>query len=479
VPLVDETTPSAWEIFKQGLTSAQPHPAMRASSRSGAPRAERSAAEHAAGWEAAGVADALRRAASAPETAAAGGLPRSGVHNVKEQLFQDPATGPVLALDSETAARWDKLDFLRNRSEIRSQRTCLTDVVHDRAVVRHDGAAHAHWARLKSCGRRACPVCGPRLAMRDADEIKRVVDHWRASGGKVVFGTFTVKHKISDELGDLVKYLQAGWHRVTSGRRWAEGQRAAGIKGWLRVQEEKFGYNGWHPHIHYLVFIGPEEWATVDGALRLLDEAFIRYSAGVVAAGGRPPKAVAQDVREIHSGAQAAEDIGNYISKQAAGRDERSAASIAAELTNRDGKNRVRFDRDDNSITPGEILTMATAGDNYFLAVWHQYETAMHGRRVIAWAAGFRESVPVPETTDEEAIEDAELPEVLEVLAVTPDGFRQILFRTTRAEVLRRIVAHGPELTREWLESLGVELRADDCEEKESVAMSLDFALPF
>lgn len=364
-------------------------------------------------------------------------------------------------VDEEWLARWAKLDYLRTASGIASQRTCLTLPAGDHAAVRCSDSK-AHWARLHSCKRRACPVCGPRMAMDDAAEIRRAVEVWRSVGGKIVFGTFTVRHGKSDPLVLLNKHLQAGWRRVTSGARWHEGMRAEGIRGWLRVQEEKWSpRNGFHPHLHYLAFLDPAPWATVDGALRLLDEAYVRFAAGVIAAGGRVPDRAAQDTREVSDDDSAAAVLGSYMTKQAEGRAESSAASIAAELTNRDGKTASRAGC---SLTPGDILTLAMADAPGFREVWAEYEASMHRRHVISWAQGFRESLPEPPAGDDaEAVtNDADMG-LAEAIGVTCAGFRTLLAKTTRTEVLRRAIGDGVEATREWLRTLGVELAdADD-----------------
>ncbi|GAH98956.1 unnamed protein product, partial [marine sediment metagenome] len=77
------------------------------------------------------------------------------------------------------------------------------------------------------------------------------------------------------------------WTRCISGGAWEKIKRELGIQGWCRALEVTHGANGWHPHLHVLLFLDQP----LPKALRDVLEAFFdkRWSDAVKAAGYRRP----------------------------------------------------------------------------------------------------------------------------------------------------------------------------------------------
>jgi hypothetical protein len=154
---------------------------------------------------------------------------------------------------------------------------------------------------LLKCGKLwLCPVCSAKIRNKRAEEISRAAVEWIGQGGTVVFVTFTARHAASHGLESLMGAMQGtrpgrrpcgkgactpgrpcgkgdcdtlvsrkagAYQRLISGAAWAgdkrrklnpEGIRGlVGFIGMIRATEVTVSQsNGWHPHLHCLVFLG-------------------------------------------------------------------------------------------------------------------------------------------------------------------------------------------------------------------------------
>lgn len=316
----------------------------------------------------------------------------------------------------------------------------------------------ASYSGLMACGSRLCPVCGPRLANRNKQEIQQAVSAWRAEGGRVLFGTATVRHTLGDRF-ELLKFgVSQGWERVTQGKGWVADRRRHGVEHWIRVFEEKWSpLSGWHLHIHYLLFVAsPEDRPDALPVEDLLRSIYRRWNAGVQAAGLSATVFDAQELHELQG--DGAEVMGEYFTKQAMGTEERTAEQIALELTNRDGKTRDSIGVP--SLTPGEILTLAASGQSPVCEkLWAEYEQGMIKRRVIAFSKGLRARTGIG---DELSDVDAAQLEPAELVTVVMEMRRQMFKRVAakrgmRTELLARVLRDGPEATVGWLSERGID----------------------
>lgn len=332
---------------------------------------------------------------------------------------------------------------------------------HSDVVTVMSNGSDAHFSGVMTCGSRLCPVCGPRIAAQNGIDIAHVIRQWRdAEGGRVYFGTFTVRHNRYDSFEQLREAVSDGWHAVTGGRGWLRDRRAAGISHWIRVFEEKWSLaNGWHLHVHYLLFARRD--APQFQVSMLLDSMFARWSRAVKNAGFRSPLPQGQDLHEVHG--DGAEDLGGYFSKQVTDAAESMTADdyrrLGFEMTSKDGKLRVTK-MGVNSLTPGEILGLAILGDPRFVALWREYERGMEGRRVIAWSRGLREWAGVSVMTDEEAAQEANDQQIEQtgkpVIGMAASGFAKVARYRLRTDLLRLVVEQGAAAAVEFLDRFGV-----------------------
>lgn len=400
--------------------------------------------------------------AEAPEGAcSAAEGPRAGRAKPGPQGVQNPTD------NSSSFGRWAKLEWLRDHSKLPRQRSCMSSSFTDRVQVRK-GATSIGFGSVMACGSRTCPVCAPNIYGANRADITQAVAAWRHEKGHhgvVLFGTMTVHHRLGDRFADLKRSLSDCWAAVTSGSSWLRDRRDHGVEYWVRVFEEKWSPNtGWHLHIHYLMFVKHGHQSTAD---RLLKSMFVRWRAAAIAAGMKAPSMKGQDLHEVTED-EAADVLGEYFAKQASTA-QRSAEQLALELTMRDGK----FTGE--SLTPGELLTLAMAGDAHAQHLWAEYEEGMKKRRVIAWARGLRQAVGIgDELTDSDAaqLEGEELRRT--VMEMRARQYRKVVAFRRRRELLQRVWADGPEAAVLWLRSWGVDAVVGELDDQQGCGVHAD-----
>ena len=128
------------------------------------------------------------------------------------------------------------------------------------------------WKGLAQCGNvHACPVCRLKIQAGRAVEVTEAVE---AHGvRRVVMLTLTIRHGAGDDLRTMRAKLSDAYRGMTRGAAWARFKARHGIVGSIRATEVKHGpINGWHPHLHILLFLGHDVDAAkvikVDGVVR-------------------------------------------------------------------------------------------------------------------------------------------------------------------------------------------------------------------
>lgn len=166
------------------------------------------------------------------------------------------------------------------------------------SVAVRQSPGFAGFAGLSTCGSVwSCGVCNAKIMARRQLDIGMAVELWKDQGGRVLFGTMTMRHWTFHRLDDLWGSVSKAWANVTCGRNWLLNKKRYGIAGWLRVVEVTFGDNGWHVHIHYLVFLEAPIPSTEIDALR--DSMFGRWAGALHQLGMPAPLPVGQDLHQV------------------------------------------------------------------------------------------------------------------------------------------------------------------------------------
>jgi hypothetical protein len=319
----------------------------------------------------------------------------------------------------------------------------------------------AHFAGLALCGSiHACPSCGAKIREGRADEIRKGGLRWLEMGGRLVFVTMTMPHDYGDRLVDTWDTVSEGWRYVFSNAAGARLARRFGIPngltpagrarwmlGKIASREVTFGVNGWHPHLHALLFVRPG-FSAAD-LVELQATITARWNRYVVSRGFREPGPGVGVVCEL---GRSAGDLGQYLSK-ASEVDTSASWGIGRELTRADLKQ-----AGEHGMTPWQLLAHAqTTGDCSSLALWNEYELATFGRSAITWSQGLRSLLEVAEVDDQELAE-AEVGGEVVALIGAPLWKAIRRRRLARSAVLEAVERGGWWAGRDWLQSAGFDV---------------------
>jgi hypothetical protein len=375
------------------------------------------------------------------------------------QNIADNSSAPRDSAVFEVPAYRDRfrlLDWLRLNSARPRQRMCMAAAWSDTVKIVSSKDGVFGYSGLQTCGSITCPNCGPRIGAYRREEITMGLDSWvRGHGGRILFGTLTLRHNRSHSHAELADAIAKCWGRATGGRGWLADRKSHGIMHTIRVWETKFNdENGWHVHVHFLLLVDGRH-ADPESLIRSM---FARWRMGALALGlGSPLLRQGTDLHEV-TGEQAADQLGGYLAKEAAQRGAATAEAMGWELTNNDGKFRSA------SLGPAELLKLAACSIDGYRALWNEYELSMKKRRSIAWSQGARADLGLDiELSDAEIAEKAELEALLEHVRVPARVYRRIA-RTAgmRAELLDVVREFGGVTAVRWLAKRGFHVYDDE-----------------
>jgi len=203
------------------------------------------------------------------------------------------------------------------------------------------------------------------------------MDAHKDAGGSVLLMTLTVPHSREDEPFSLLARLLKAYRAFGQGKR-AWTALLPGVVGSVRALEVTHGMaNGWHPHLHVLVFLEgeahPKKWAPV--LLEQWAKVTKRHKLGEVNGHGL----------RLDDGSQAAK----YASKW----------GLEDELT----KAHIKQGRKGGNRTPWALLADYTEGDKHAGHLFREFFLAFKGKSQLQWSRGLRAHFGLnQEKTDEE-----------------------------------------------------------------------------
>lgn len=324
------------------------------------------------------------------------------------------------------AERWalqtEAAKLLRRRgNSLKAERvcTCMRNVRAGQegvSILRSPQGA-THYGGLMACGSVwACPVCAAKVSERRKIELQRAVTVARASGLRVVLVTYTFSHHAHQRLLGLLSALLKAQRRMKSGRAAQDRDMAYGLVGSVRSLEVTHSAeNGWHPHVHELVFLPAE----------------IDVQAFATAARAAWEKAAAHEGLSMNEHGfdctDSTADVAAYVTKY--GQEPRWQE--ANELT----KWHVKRGRQEGR-TPWDLLRASREGDPEAGMLFVEYAKAYKGRKQLVWSRDLRQLFRLgDELSDEElAEEQREEAEVVGVLSL--DEWSVVLANDARAELL-------------------------------------------
>lgn len=265
----------------------------------------------------------------------------------------------------------------------------------------------AKWGGLQtSSSVWASPVSAVRIAKLRAEEVSGAVQEWKNQGQdhSVEFLTLTLRHSKDQSLKEVWDMISYAWKSITQTASWRGGarmigdQQRFGIKHWLKSVEVTIGDNGWHVHVHVLLFTQKNLSDDERGAME--NRLFERWKNAAVRKGFRAPSRkngikIEEAVKngDVHA-------MGAYIAKGA-------VASIGHEIASGGVKTARGASRTPFQIL-GDIATAEKGSDEYNrdFALWRVWEKESLGRRQMAWSKGAKDALGVNDVDDEKLLEE-------------------------------------------------------------------------
>ena len=312
---------------------------------------------------------------------------------------------------------------------------------------------HAGFGGLVSCGSVwVCAVCASKVMQRRALEIGCAVAAAHSRGLGVVFETLTLRHFAHQRLVPLWDCVGHSWNRVTAGKGWTSDVAEFGIVGFVKTVETTVGRNGWHPHVHALIFGHELDASNVD---ELGERTWRRWASGAKSRGLDAPQPQASDWQFV-GGDLSGTKLGKYLAGITIDK-EATAGALGMELTQTQSKV-ARFRH--STITQWELLDSAIDGEVDALRLWGEFERGSKGRRQISWSKDLRAllGLDVVEKSDEDIAAEELGSRDDSVVCITPEGWSRLVARPwLLPEVLNKAESLGPEGLSGWLQSEGID----------------------
>lgn len=279
----------------------------------------------------------------------------------------------------------------------------------------------AHYGGLQTCASVwNCPVCAAKISERRRQELHQLLQAHQEAGGSVLFVTRTAPHSRTDDLGDLLAQLAQAEASYKAHRDYKLLAKSLGVVGTVRTVEVTWGEsNGFHPHVHELVFI------TNPMVLGEVEEDLFRIWRGAsVRAGFKPPS------RAHGLSVQNGDHAAKYVSKW----------GLESEMTQWHRK-RGKV----SSLTPFDLLRwFLQDGSPRAAHLFRVYAESFHGRHQLQYSRGLKKLYSVSESTDEElaAVQDEDA-QLLGLLSI--DQWRLIVGHGQRGALLEVASLRGWE----------------------------------
>lgn len=320
-------------------------------------------------------------------------------------------------------------------------------------VIRKKTGDGARFSNLGTCGSVwHCPVCATKVAEARRNEANRGMVAWvKEKKGSVHLLTLTTPHTAEERLADNLAKFEEATLRFKNSKTYKRILLKYGSVGAITSREVTWGTNGWHPHIHMLVFAKPivqgKEKTYLDKDEAALFDLKSAWMDALAKVGLIHLKKTSEDIGKIidvwnhaldlRGGDKAAEYIAKF------GRDERWGMS--SEMTRFHAKVGIRKGAwmDDAHFTPFQILEWAANGDHDAAALFKEYAEAYHGKRMITWSPGLADRIGVDkkEKTNEELaeLEANPLPEEQQVGTLSFFQYRDLLKHNMLGEFIEYV----------------------------------------
>lgn len=283
-------------------------------------------------------------------------------------------------------------------------------------VWKHRSSEKAFYGNLAVCGSVwQCPVCAAKISELRKKELRCAVNgHLKT--GKLAMLTLTFSHQKGDRLKETMAKFSKAVDRFRSGKRYDLVRKKMGLIGTIRSFEITYGANGWHPHIHILMFYTHE----ID--LEEVEDELMELWLLALSSTGLKAN------RKFGLTLQDAEKASDYVSKW----------GVEHEMTKSHSKKGKQ-----GGMTPFDFLREFLAtGNDAMLDKFREYAEAVKRKRQLIWSKGLKQMFLLEEKTDEqlanEKVEEADL-----IGTIEDEVWKWIVRSEKRGQFLRLVEKHG------------------------------------
>lgn len=309
----------------------------------------------------------------------------------------------------------------------RSLKAIGVDVVEREGRMQYDGV-------LTCDSRWHCPICAAKLTENDRRELQRGMQLWLRDGGACYLLTFTFPHDRELPLGEAVEKMQAAQRAMKGKRAYKAIMAEAGALGSVKALEVTYGANGWHPHVHMLVFARPGADAQLGAIRELWGAAVERVGLGRINEHGF----------DCRGGDYAAE----YVAKfgREAHESRRPLWTASHELT----KGHLKQGKRLKGATPFTLLRWYREGDAQAGALFREYAAEFKGKAQLYWSPRLRAKLDLLELQDPRPEPAAPR----RIVHLSREDWHAVVRHDARWEVLYVAERYGGDAVRELVDRM-------------------------
>lgn len=339
----------------------------------------------------------------------------------------NPPTPPEVNTEAVSRLkRWAKQSAAKSIVGGRLKSCCRTLIPQRTAVdVWESKKQTFSYGGLMVCGSVwVCPVCASKITEKRRVELAEALETTKANGGGALLLTLTVPHYGHHKIETVLSGLTDAFRRFTNRKGFTREMDKLGVFGRVRTLEVTYGPNGWHPHLHVLLFTSSP--ARVSQKLLSAPSLLQQWKSACVAAGLPEPN---KHGLSLDDGSKAAQ----YVSKW----------GLDHEMT----KGHLKTGRQNDHLSPFGLLDLHIDRDSAQTPfqqeiaplagfLFHEYAKAFKGKRQLVWSSGLRDLLHLDnEKTDEELAECHDQDATLFV-QIPLEMWKVILKEEKRGEVL-------------------------------------------
>lgn len=292
-------------------------------------------------------------------------------------------------------------------------------------------AGNFFFSGLMRCGNVwSCPECASKITEARRNELSPAVAAWIDQGHGVSLLTLTVPHLVKDSCKEITDGILKAYKTMLNRKSYKRVSNEIMERGRIRTLEVTDGSNGWHTHLHILLFTEKP----IDEEIPALKKELLQYwQSACVSSGLGLPNAHGLD---LVNGSQAAA----YISKW----------GMVEEMT----KGHLKKGKKQGQVSPFGLLELYAQGDKRAGYRFKEFVETFKGKRQLVYTRGLKELLGInSDKTDQEIVDSEDLK--AEVFVNIPFYYWEIITRhNLKTECLSQC-AKGLDSFREWLAAIG------------------------